>query len=103
LSDRTGIPVAQILALVNQADLMRIKGLGGDYTSLLKEAGVDTLRALRHRNPQHLARKMAEQNAMRKTSASALNGEKHVQLLPGEKAIQKWIDRARILPLQITY
>jgi hypothetical protein len=103
LSDKTGIPVAQILALVNQADLMRIKGLGGDYTSLLKEAGVDTLRALRHRNPQHLARKMAEQNAMRKKSASPLNGEKHVQLLPGEKAIQKWIDRARILPLQITY
>lgn len=103
LSIKTGIPVAEILDLVNQADLMRIKGLGGDYTSLLKDAGVDTLRALRHRNPQHLAKKMAEQNAMRKKVASEGRNEKCVQLLPSEKAIQKWIERARTLPLQISY
>lgn len=103
LAGKTGIPVGEILDLVNQADLMRIKGLGGDYTSLLKDAGVDTLRALRHRNPQHLAKMMAEQNARRKKLAAESESGKCVQLLPSEKAIQKWIEHARALPLQITY
>lgn len=102
LAAKTGIPVQDILDFVNQADLMRIKGLGGEYTLLLKHAGVDTLRALRFRNPQHLAKRMAEQNAQRKKLAAAARAEE-VQLLPGEKAIQKWIERAKTLPLQITY
>lgn len=103
LAQKTGIPVQEILNLVNQADLMRIKGLGGEYTLLLKDAGVDTLRALRFRNPQHLAKRMAEQNAERRKRAAEARAEKEVQLLPGEKAIQKWIERAKTLPLQITY
>ncbi len=103
LAQKTGIAVGDLLGLVNQADLMRIKGLGGEYTSLLKEAGVDTVRSLRHRNPQHLAKKMAERNAMRKNGATEARGECQVQLLPGEKAIQKWIEHAKNLTLQITY
>lgn len=103
LASKTGIPVGEILDLVNRADLMRVKGLGGDYTCLLRGVGVDTLRALRHRNPQHLAKKMADENAERlKKTAKNKNG-KAVQLLPSEKAIQKWIERAKALPLQITY
>jgi len=103
LSVKTGIPVADILNFVNQADLMRIKGLGGDYTYLLRGVGVDTLRALRHRNPQHLAKKMAAENAERAKRAAKNKSERAVQLLPSEKAIQKWIDRAKALPLQISY
>lgn len=103
LSGKTGIPVAEILKLVNQADLMRIKGLGGDYTWLLRDVGVDTLRALRHRNPQHLAKKMAAENAKKAKRAAENKSEKFILLLPSEKAVQKWIERARNLPLQITY
>jgi hypothetical protein len=103
LSVKTGIPVADILNFVNQADLMRIKGLGGDYTCLLRGVGVDTLRALRHRNPQHLAKKMAAENAERAKRAAKNKSERAVQILPSEKAIQKWIDRAKALPLQISY
>jgi Domain of unknown function (DUF4332) len=103
LSGRTGIPVAEILDLVNRADLMRVKGLGGDYTCLLRGVGVDTLRALRHRNPQHLAKKMAAENAERAKKTAKNKNAKAVQLLPSEKAIQKWIERAKALPLQITY
>jgi len=103
LSGKTGIPVSDILNLVNQADLMRIKGLGGDYTCLLRGVGVDTLRALRHRNPQHLAKKMAAENAERLKRSSRSRNEKAVQFLPSEKAIQKWIERARELPLKISY
>lgn len=103
LADKSGIPVAEILNLVNQADLMRIKGLGGDYTCLLRGVGVDTLRALRHRNPQHLAIKMAAENAERAKNTARNKNAKAVQLLPSEKAIQKWIERAKTLPLKITY
>lgn len=103
LADKSGIPVAEILNLVNQADLMRIKGLGSDYTCLLRGVGVDTLRALRHRNPQHLAKKMAAENAERAKNTARNKNAKAVQLLPSEKAIQKWIERAKTLPLKITY
>ena len=103
LAVRTGIPVSEILNMVNQADLMRIKGLGGDYTCLLRGVGVDTLRSLRHRNPQHLAKKMATENAERLKRSTRSKSDKPVQLLPSEKAIQKWIERARELPIEITY
>lgn len=103
LSERTGIPVADVLDLVNRADLMRVKGLGGDYTCLLRGVGVDTLRALRHRNPKHLAEIMAKENAKRLENKAKNRNARAVQLLPGEKAIQKWIERARELPLKITY
>ncbi len=103
LAGKTGIPVSDILNMVNQADLMRIKGLGGDYTCLLRGVGVDTLRALRHRNPQHLAKKMAAENAERVKRTARDKSERAVQLLPSEKAIQKWIERARELPIEITY
>lgn len=93
LAKETGIPAKQILQLVNKADLMRVKGIGDEYTSLLRAAGVDTLRELRLRSPAQLARKMAAANA------------KHnlVQLLPGEKAVERWIGQAKAIPLQITY
>lgn len=103
LAERTGIPVTDVLDLVNRADLMRVKGLGGDYTCLLRGVGVDTLRALRHRNPKHLAEIMAKENAKRLENRAKNKNGKPVQLLPGEKAIQKWIERARVLPLKITY
>jgi predicted RecB family nuclease len=103
LAEKTGIPVAEILDLVNRADLMRVKGLGGDYTCLLRGVGVDTLRALRHRNPQHLAMKMAAENAERLRKTAKNKNARAVQILPSEKAIQKWIERAKALSLQITY
>lgn len=103
LAKKSNIPVAEIMDLVNRADLMRVKGLGGDYTCLLRGVGVDTLRSLRHRNPKHLAEKMAAENAKRLESKAKNRNGKPVQLLPSEKAIQKWIERARELPLKITY
>lgn len=103
LAERIGVPVAEILDLVNRADLMRVKGLGGDYTCLLRGVGVDTLRALRHRNPKHLADRMAMENAKRLEKRAKNKNGRPVQLLPSEKAIQKWIERAREMPIKITY
>ncbi len=93
LAARTSIDEQRILRWANMADRMRIKGVGEDYAELLEAAGVDTVRELKYRNPSNLARAMAEANGKRKL----------VRLLPSEKAIGRWIEHARKLPLKITY
>jgi predicted flap endonuclease-1-like 5' DNA nuclease len=75
------------------ADMMRIKGIGEEYSELLEAAGVDTVRELKHRNPKKLAQAMAAANARRKL----------VRLLPSESTIKKWIVQANSLPMKITY
>jgi predicted flap endonuclease-1-like 5' DNA nuclease len=93
LSERTGIESSRLLKWANRADMMRIKGIGEEYSELLEAAGVDTVRVLKNRNPKSLARAMAEANARRKL----------VRLVPSEKAVVKWIARAHLLPMKITY
>ena len=72
---------------------MRIKGVGEDYADLLQAAGVDTVKELKYRNPERLAKAMAEANAKRKL----------VRVLPSDRAVVRWIDQAKKLPLKITY
>src|SRR4030042_6063469 len=54
LAEKSGISPKLILEWVNLADLMRIKGVGEEYSDLLEEAGVDTVKELRNRVPEHL-------------------------------------------------
>ena len=93
LAAKTGVDATRILKWANLADMMRIKGVGEEYSELLEAAGVETVRELKHRNPKNLAQAMQAANARKKL----------VRLLPSEKAIAKWIERANALPLKITY
>jgi hypothetical protein len=93
LAESVGVPESTILKWANMADRMRIKGIGEEYASLLAAVGVDTVRELKYRNPKNLAKAMAQANAKRKL----------VRFLPSEKAIEKWIERAKTLPLKISY
>ena len=93
LADRTGLEEKKILCWANMADKMRIKGVGEEYAELLHAAGVDTVRELKYRNPANLAKAMAAANTKRKL----------VRLLPSEKAVLRWIEHAKKLPLKITY
>jgi hypothetical protein len=93
LAARTGLDEKCILRSANMADRMRIKGIGEDYAVLLEAAGVDTVRELKYRNPRNLAKAMADANTKRKL----------VQLLPSEKAIERWIQHAKRLDLVISY
>lgn len=93
LAESTGFDEKKILCWANMADKMRIKGVGEEYAELLHAAGVDTVKDLKYRNPANLAKAMAAANAKRKL----------VRLLPSEKAVQRWIDHAKKLPLKITY
>ena len=93
LAEKTGIDSKQLLFWANVADRMRIKGVSREYAELLQAAGVDTVRELTHRNPNKLAKAMAEANEKLKL----------VRLLPSEKAVARWIEHAKKLPLMISY
>lgn len=93
LEEATGIAGANILTWVNHADLMRITGIGGQYAELLEEAGVDTLKELRTRNPQNLGAKLAEVNEKRNLSGNA----------PSVSMVMKWIEQAKNMEPGVSY
>ena len=89
----TGLTEARLLAWANMADLMRISGVGEEYSELLEAAGVDTVKELKHRTAQNLAAKMAEVNAARKLTRQ----------LPGVAQIERWIEQAKSLEPTISH
>lgn len=93
LAERLGVEEQLVLRWANLTDRMRIKGVREPYAELLKDAGVDTVRELKYRNPGRLAEAMATANAKRK----------RVRLLPSEKRIGRWIEAARRLDPKIRY
>lgn len=93
LAAATGLCEKQILEWANIADYMRIKGMGKAKAELLRAAGVNTVREFALRNPTRLAQAMAEANQKRKL----------VRVLPSEKSVGQLIERARKLPLKISY
>lgn len=93
LAQKIGVDECTLLRWANAADRMRIKGVGDEYACLLAAVGVDTVRELKYRNPRNLAKAMAAANEKRKL----------VSFLPSEKAVKKWIDTAKTLPLKISY
>lgn len=66
VAEESGLAEAQVLDFVNMSDLMRVKGVGGEFAELLKAAGVDTLKELRNRNAQNLKAALEETNAKKK-------------------------------------
>ena len=83
-AEKTGVSEGQLLKWANMADLMRISGIGSEYSELLEAAGVDTVKELRNRNAANLAAKMAEANETRKLTRAR----------PAEKAVRKWFEQA---------
>lgn len=93
VAEDSGIDASRILKWANMADLMRINGVGEEYSELLEAAGVDTVKELRNRNPQNLAKAMAETNEEKKL----------VRLVPSEKNVIKWVEQAKELDPVMTY
>jgi predicted RecB family nuclease len=93
LSEETGFSEQQLLEWANLADCMRIPGMGKAKAELLRASGVNTVREFTHRNPSRLAQAMRDANDKRKL----------VRVLPSEKTVEQLIQKARKLPLKITY
>jgi len=87
LAGETGFTEKQLLEWVNRSDMMRCKGIGGEYSDLLESAGVDTIKELRRRNAASLTKKMVEINEKKKL----------VRRLPTESMVSRWIEFAKTL------
>lgn len=85
LSAETGLAEDLLLGWVNRADLMRVRGIGTQYSDLLEAAGVDTVKELRRQRPDNLHKALLEAN------------EAHhlVRRTPTEAEVGRWIARAQ--------
>jgi predicted flap endonuclease-1-like 5' DNA nuclease len=93
LAEATDISPSLILRWANQADLMRITGIGEEFAELLEKAGVDTVKELKTRNAQNLTAAM-----------DAVNTEKKlVRRLPALSEVEKWIEQAKTLEPMISH
>lgn len=93
LEEETGISGKLILTWTNHCDLMRIDGVGPQFSELLEAAGVDTVKELKHRKPENLQPKLEEVNA-----------EKHlVRRVPALKEVEKMVAQAAELPAVMEY
>ncbi len=93
LAKATGLDEARLLKWANMADLMRISGVGEEYSELLEAAGVDTVKELQHRKADNLAARMAEVNAAKKLT----------RVVPAASQVAKWIEQAKSLTPIISY
>lgn len=84
----TGISETLILKWVNRIDLMRIKGVGSEYSDLLEAAGVDSPAELAQRNAASLATTFGEVDAARPNM---------VRRVPSEAEVIDWIAQAKDL------
>lgn len=92
-SATTGVAEKQLLKWANMADLMRVSGIGQEFSELLEAAGVDTVKELRNRNPTNLAAKMGEVNAKKKLT----------RRVPSVSMVERWVASAKTLSPAITH
>ena len=92
LAKKTGLTPKDLQVWVHHADLLRVRGVGAEYAALLVEAGVDTLRDLRRRNPTALLAKIIGMNGSQKV----------VDRLPTEAMVENWISAASELEPSIS-
>jgi PAS domain S-box-containing protein len=93
LVEKTGISATLVLKWVNMADLMRIRGVGEEYSELLEKAGVDTVKELRNRNPKNLLEAIVRAN----------EAHKLVRKLPNLAEVESWVKEAKEAEPIMTY
>ena len=93
ISEATSIGEKQLLRWANMADLMRISGVGQEYSELLEAAGVDTVKELRNRNAENLAAAMKTVNDEKKLARST----------PSATSVTKWVVQAKTLDPLISH
>jgi len=93
LAEKIGVSADTILKWVNRADLMRIVGIGEQYSDLLEVAGVDTVLELARRNPENLHKKLAEVNTEKRL----------VRRMPNQDMVANWIEQAKSLERAVSY
>ena len=91
LSAQTGIGEAYIDRWAEMANLMRLKGIGPQYSELLVSTGVVSLEQLATRDPDELAQALARVNTERQLATSP----------PTPSEVQAWFRELAKLPSPI--
>jgi predicted flap endonuclease-1-like 5' DNA nuclease len=87
MAEKSGISEKQLLNFINKVDLMRIKGVGEEFSDLLEASGVDSVPELAQRRADNLTKKMEEVNA-----------EKNLcRATPSESVVEGWIEQAKTM------
>jgi PAS domain S-box-containing protein len=93
LAEKTGISGKLVLKWVNRADLMRVPGIGEEYSDLLEAGGVDTVKELRNRKAENLYKTLTQ-----------VNDEKSlVRRPPYLSEVEAWILAAKEIEPRVTY
>jgi predicted flap endonuclease-1-like 5' DNA nuclease len=87
LAHKVGTKPVVLKELANRADLMRLKGVGGDFSNLLEEAGVNSCKELRHRLPEKLHNTLVQIHTTKKIGHHA----------PTLAQVTEWITEAKSL------
>ena len=93
VAEKTGVGESTLLKWSNLADLMRVSGIGPQFSELLEAAGVDTIKELRNRNAENLATKMEEVNTAKKLA----------RVSPATKVVEGWIKAAKTMEPKISH
>lgn len=93
LAEAADVEEKLILKWANMCDLMRIKGVGEEFSELLEVAGVDTVKELAKRRPDNLRAAMVEANEKRKL----------VRQLPSIGQLEAWVKQAKDMEPVMTY
>ena len=87
LAHKVGTTTIAIKELANRADLMRLTGVGGDFSNMLEEAGVNSCKELQHRVPEKLYATLEEIHTNKKIGHRA----------PALVQVTEWIVEAKKL------
>ena len=93
LATESGIDETLLLKWANMCDLMRIKGVGEEFSELLEIAGVDTVKELSKRRADNLRQAMVAANEKKKL----------VRQLPGVSQVENWVSQAKTIEPMIKY
>jgi predicted flap endonuclease-1-like 5' DNA nuclease len=84
LAAKVGVSYAVVLSWVNRGDLLRVRGVGGQYSGLLETAGVLSVRDLSTRTAITLWQTLKRVNSEKKL----------VRRVPPLKTIETWVSNA---------
>ena len=91
LANEFGVSYQTVNKWVCRGDLLRVRGIGRQYSELLEDAGVSSVTDLSMRNPRYLWQNFKAVNRNRRV----------VRRIPPFKTIENWVYRAKFLEPKI--
>lgn len=85
LESLTGVSAPKLMTWANQADLMRVSGIGSEFGQLLESSGIESVKELSVRKPENVVQLL-----------DLVNEEKQLtRAVPPLKTVKRWVERAR--------